>query len=169
MLDEIRALPKVEIHVHLESSVEAETIAELAASLGEPMPRPVDRLYTYAGLDDLLRTCEWWCDLFRTPEIAEQIAYRDAARMAGDGIVYAEVMAGPRYWPHIRYSDLIPAVCAGFDRAADDGHTDCRLIPTISRDQTGEWAEELVGLARPQRTAACGRPRPGRRRAVDRV
>ena len=61
MLDEIRALPKVEIHVHLESSVEAETIAELAASLGEPMPRPVDRLYTYTGLDDLLRTCEWWC------------------------------------------------------------------------------------------------------------
>jgi adenosine deaminase len=145
VLDEIRALPKIEIHVHLESSVEAATIAELAASLGEPMPRPVDRLYTYTGLDDLLRTCEWWCDLFRTPEIAEQIAYRDAARMAGDGIVYAEVMAGPRYWPHIPYRELIPAICAGFDRAADDGHTDCRLIPTISRDQSGEWAEELVG------------------------
>ena len=159
MLDEIRALLKVEIHVHLESSVEAETIAELAASLGEPMPRPVDRLYTYAGLDDLLRTCEWWCDLFRTPEIAEQIAYRDAARMAGDGIVYAEVMTGPRYWPHVRYSDLIPAVCAGFDRAADDGHTDCRLIPTISRDQPGEWAEELVdwlGRNAPPRVVGLG-------------
>lgn len=145
MIDEIRALPKVEVHVHLESSVEAETIAGLAASLDEPMPRPADRLYTYSGLDDLLRTCEWWCDLFRTPEIAEQIAYRDAVRMAGDGIVYAEVMAGPRYWPHIDYRDLIPAICAGFDRAADEGHTDCRLIATISRDQSGEWAEELVG------------------------
>jgi adenosine deaminase len=145
MVDEIRALPKVEIHVHLESSVEAETIAQLAASLGEPMPRPAERLYTYTGLEDLLSTCEWWCDLFRTPEIAEQIAYSDAVRMAGDGIVYAEVMAGPRYWPHVPYRDLIPAICAGFDRAADEGHTDCRLIPTISRDQTGEWAEELVG------------------------
>jgi len=124
-----------------------------------PMPRPADELYRYRDLDDLLQTCIWWCDLFRTPEIAEEVAYRNAVRMAGDGIVYAEVMAGPRYWPHVPYPELLPAICAGFDRAADDGLTDCRLIPTISRDQPGAWAEELVnwlGRHAPERVVGLG-------------
>jgi adenosine deaminase len=149
----------VELHVHLESSLSAETIAELAAGLGVPMLRPVDRLYTYSSLEDLLRTCEWWCDLFRSAEIAEDIAYRAARQMAADGIVYAEVMAGPVYWRHIGYQSLLPALCEGFDRAYEDGHADCRLIPTISREQPGDWALEVVdwlGGRRLPRVAGLG-------------
>jgi adenosine deaminase len=140
----VRAFPKVELHVHLESCVSAETIAELAAGLGVPMLRPVDQLFSYGSLEDLLRTCEWWCDLFRSVEIAEDIAYRTAEQMAAEGTVYAEVMTGPMYWTHVGYQSLLPALCAGFDRAFDDGHADCRLIPTISREQSGEWSLELV-------------------------
>jgi adenosine deaminase len=157
--EQTRAVPKVEVHVHLESSVEASVIEELAARLGLPMLRPADELYRYRDLDDLLQTCVWWCDLFRTAEIAEEVAYRNAVRMAADGIVYAEVMAGPRYWPHVPYPELLPAICAGFDRAAGDGFADCRLIPTISRDQPGEWADELVdwlGRHAPPRVVGLG-------------
>ena len=37
----VRGLPKVELHVHLEGTLERERIAEIAAELGEPLPRPV--------------------------------------------------------------------------------------------------------------------------------
>ena len=69
-------------------------------------------------------------------------------------MVYAEVAAGPRYWPHVPYAELLPALCAGFDRAQRDGLADCRLLPTISRDQPAAWALELVDWI-----AAAGLPR----------
>lgn len=154
-----RALPKVELHLHLESCVEAAALAELAARLGAPLPCPAEDIYRFDTLAELLVRCEWWCDLFRTAEIAEGIAYGNAARLHADGVVYAEVMAGPRYWPHLTYDVLLAALCRGFDRAAADGLTDCRLIPTISRDQPPDWAEELVGWIGadgPQRIVGLG-------------
>jgi adenosine deaminase len=143
-LEAVRRRPKVELHVHVESCLEASAIEALAGELGVPMLRPAAELYRSTSLPELLEACEWWCDLFRTPAIAERVAYAAAERLHDDGVVYAEVMAGPRYWPHVPYPELLPALCAGFDRAAADGLCDCRLLPTISRDQEPAWALELV-------------------------
>ncbi len=140
-----RALPKVELHLHLESCVEAAALVALAEELDAPLPCPAEDIYRFDTLAELLVRCEWWCDLFRTAEIAERIAYDNAARLHRDGVVYAEVMAGPRYWPHLTYDVLLTALCRGFDRAAADSLADCRLIPTISRDQPPAWADQLVG------------------------
>jgi adenosine deaminase len=158
-LDAVRAWPKVELHVHVESCLPAPAIEELAGELGVPMLRPAAELYRCDSLAELLDACVWWCDLFRTPAIAERVAYAAARRLHADGVVYAEVMAGPRYWEHVPYPDLLPALCAGFDRAAAEGLVDCRLLPTISRDQDAAWALELVGwLAdhRPARVVGLG-------------
>lgn len=143
-LDAVRRLPKVELHLHVESLSSAASVEALADELGVPLLRPRGELYRCDSLAQLLEACEWWCDLFRTPEIAERIAYGAAARLHDDGVVYAEVATGPRYWPHLPYPELLPALCAGFDRAQGDGLADCRLLPTISRDQPAAWALELI-------------------------
>ena len=140
----IRAFPKVELHIHVEACLSTERIEQLAADAGVPMLRPADSLFVYSSLADFLETYEWWCDLLRTPEIAEQLAYDAAAQMSEDGIVYAEVLCGPRYWTHLQPEPLIEALAAGFDRAHGDGHADCRLVPSISREQPPEWAMGLV-------------------------
>lgn len=155
----IRSFPKVELHIHVEACLSAERIEELATDAGVPMLRPADSLFVYTSLADFLEVYEWWCDLLRTPEIAEQLAYDAAAQVSEDGIVYAEVLCGPRYWPHIWPEPLIEALAAGFDRAHGDGHADCRLVPSISREQSPDWAMEFVewiGASGPPRVVGLG-------------
>ncbi len=158
-IDAIRAFPKVELHVHVEACLSAERIGELAAEFGVPMLRPAESLFVYATLADFLEVYEWWCDLLRTTEIAEQLAYDAAAQLRADGIIYAEVLCGPRYWPHLTREPLIEALAAGFERAQGDGHADCRLTPSISREQPAEWAMGLVewiGASGPSRVVGLG-------------
>ena len=158
-IDAIRAFPKVELHVHVEACLSAERIEELASGFGVPMLRPAESLFVYATLAEFLEVYEWWCDLLRTTEIAEQLAYDAAAQLSTDGIVYAEVLCGPRYWPHLRREPLIEALAAGFERAHGDGHADCRLTPSISREQPAEWAMGLVewiGASGPSRVVGLG-------------
>ena len=155
----IRSFPKVELHVHVEACLSAERIEELATAFGVPMLRPAESLFAYSTLADFLETYEWWCDLLRTTEIAEQLAFDAAAQLREDGIVYAEVLCGPRYWTHIQREPLIEALAAGFERAHGDGHADCRLTPSISREQSPEWAMGLVewlGTSGPSRVVGLG-------------
>jgi len=157
--DLIREFPKVELHIHLEACISGERIEQLAHAAEVPMLRPVDQLFQYTSLADFLATFEWWCDLLRTPDIAEQVAYEAAAQMSLDGIVYADVLMGPKYWTYLNEKELIRVLGAGFERAHRDGHADCRLVPSISREQSADWAMDLVewiGEERPLRVVGLG-------------
>ena len=140
----LKAFPKVELHIHVEACISPARIEELAAAAGEPMLRPKDELFTFDNLAEFLAVYEWWCALLRTPEIAEQVAYDAARLMHEDGVVYAEVLTGPRYWTRLDYPALITALGKGYERARRDGYTDCYITPSISREQPAEWALELL-------------------------
>lgn len=140
----VRALPKVELHVHVEACMTGERMLALASELDVPVPRPLDELISFTSLPVFLEAFEWWCSLLREPVHAEQLAYDTAAEMAKEGIVYAECLMGPKYWSRMEYRDSIPALARGFDRAVADGLTDCRIVPSISREQPVKWAMELV-------------------------
>lgn len=157
--ERIDAMPKVELHVHIEACISADSIEELASAQGVPMIRPKEQLYRYTSFAHFLSTYEWWVDLLRTEEIAEKIAYDAARQFSDDGIIYAEVFTGPRYWAHLDYVPLIEAQARGYDRAHQEGYADCRILPSISREQSPEWAMELVnwlGTSAPDRVVGVG-------------
>ena len=79
---ELRELPKVELHLHLEGTLGAARIVRLAAAVGEPLPRHVDELFAFDGLDGFLAFLDWTCSLVRDPDVAEQVAYDCVARAA---------------------------------------------------------------------------------------
>lgn len=150
----LQRLPKVELHVHLEGSFSPERIARLAQEAAAPLPRPVDQLFEFTNLDDFLSLLDLWCGLVHTTEEAEQIAYDFAARLFDDGLIYAEVMINPIHWGALAPQQLIEAVNAGYERAAAEGLTDCRILVSLARKQSTESAMELVewmGTARPTR------------------
>lgn len=158
-LETIKAFPKIELHVHVEACISAERMEQLAQELNVPMIRPKEELFNYNSLAEFLEIYEWWCDLLRTPDIAEQVAYDAAKLLSEDGVVYAEVLTGPRYWEHLDYVPLIEALGRGYERAHKDGYADCRITPSISREQSAEWASELVewiAKERPNRVVGLG-------------
>ena len=140
----LRALPKVELHVHLEGTFEVQRITELVAEAGETLPRPADQLFEFTDLDAFLEFLDWTCGLVRDETQAERAAYDFAARAHRDGTHYAEVIVNPTHWRGWDIGDLVAAFAAGFDRAADDGLADCRLLLSLLRQQPGDDAISLV-------------------------
>ena len=152
--EQVRTVPKVELHIHLEGTFRPARVAELAAIAGEKPPRPVDRLFEADNLADFLETLDWVCGLVRDEPTAEQVAYDFAAYARSQGIVYAEVIVNPTHWSGLSTAELFSACARGFDRAQADGLGDHRLLPSILRQQSETEARELVawiegaGLAR---------------------
>lgn len=140
----LRALPKVELHVHLEGSFSPERIAALAECAGVTLPRPADQIFQFSDLGDFLSLLDLWCGLVRTPQQVYDLANDFAARLAGDGIAYAEVMINPTHWSSLGYEALVEAVDAGFERAREDGMADCRVLVSLLRGQTADEAMQVV-------------------------
>ena len=167
--EQIRAVPKIELHIHLEGTFRPERVAELAAIAGEEPPRPVDQLFEVDNLADFLDTLDWVCGLVRDEPTAEQVAHDFAVYAYDQGIVYAEVIVNPTHWSGLSTDELFAACARGFDRAQADGLGDFRLLPSILRQQSEheatqlvEWIEgaglaRIVGLSIDGNEAAAGR------------
>jgi adenosine deaminase len=140
----VRALPKLELHVHLEGTFSTERIAVMAEEVGEPLPRPVERLFTFEDLSSFLGFLDWTCGLIRTPELAAQVAYDYAARASRDGVLYAEVIVNPTHWNGWDLEELVGALDTGFARAKADGLAECHLLLSILRAQSADEALALV-------------------------
>ncbi len=142
--EQIRAVPKIELHIHLEGTFRPARVAELAAIAGEEPPRPVDRLFEVDNLADFLETLDWVCGLVRDEPTAEQVAYDFASYAHDQGIVYAEVIVNPTHWSGLTTGELFTACARGLDRAKVDGLGDFRLLPSILRQQSEQEARQLV-------------------------
>jgi adenosine deaminase len=143
------ALPKAEIHVHLEGCFEVADIVRLAAESGEPLPRPPERLMAFGeGLSDFLDFLDWTCGLVRTREQLVAIAHGFSRRMAASGTGYADVIINPTHWPRWRrdIAGLIAGLDEGFAAAERDGLAPVGLCISLLRTQGEEESLELVAL-----------------------
>lgn len=140
----IALLPKVELHVHLEGTLEPSRIAQLAELAGKELPRPLDRIFETTDLSDFLSFLDWTGRLVTSPDLAGVLAYDFARRAAADNTMYAEVIINPTHWGALSLDDLLAGVAAGFDRAQADGLADCRILPSILRQQSEAEANDLA-------------------------
>ncbi len=143
------ALPKAEIHVHLEGCFEVEDIVSLASEAHSVLPRPRDRLLSFeGGLKEFLEFLDWVCGLVRTREHLANIARRFSHRLAVSGTGYADVIINPTHWHDWskRIPELIDALDGGFTAAEQDGLPQVGLCISLLRTQTVDEAAELVEL-----------------------
>jgi aminodeoxyfutalosine deaminase len=86
------ALPQAELHVHLEGSLQPETVCALAAKYGvSASTQDVLRRYAYRDFLEFIETFKWVSSLLRAPEDFA-LAIRDLCeQLLAQNVVYAEI------------------------------------------------------------------------------
>lgn len=99
----IQKLPKVCLHDHLDGSLQPETLIDLAAQVGHPLPSTDPKeLATWfkeaansRSLATYLRTFEHTTAVLQTPENLRRVAREHVITLAADGVIYGEVRWAP--------------------------------------------------------------------------
>jgi aminodeoxyfutalosine deaminase len=88
----VDALPKAELHVHLEGAIRPETAVELAARHGAQLkPEAVAARYNYSDFAGFLEAFKWVTSYLRTPDDYALITRHLAEELLRQNVVYAEV------------------------------------------------------------------------------
>lgn len=158
MIKKVGALPKVELHRHLEGCISAELLLEIAEEYMVELPttnlkelRSFIQIKDQAGnLKEFLNKFYWLGMAFPTLEAIERIAYcvcRDCAR---DNIRCLELRFSPVFMsletPH-GWGDLLQAVLRGVRHAEKEFPIEVGLILGVSRSNPLKQALRVVELA----------------------
>jgi aminodeoxyfutalosine deaminase len=132
----IRRLPKAELHLHLEGTIEPATLVELSQrhdrALGR-LPLTMDEakfLYRYKDFSGFMLAFKAVTERLRTPEDYELITYRMLERLAGQGVVHAEVYVSVGviyYWRRVECDAdplFVDRIFAGMERGRQQGERD---------------------------------------------
>jgi adenosine deaminase len=152
----LRALPKAELHCHLDGSVRAATLLDLAREYHVRMPTQSPdelaeamRADDAKSLEDYLRLFDTTISVMQTAEALERITYELAEDAAEDGVRYIEVRNAP-ILNVVRGLSLVEAVEAplrGLRRAENDFGIIGRFIVIALRQFPAEHSLEMAKLA----------------------
>ncbi len=152
----IRALPKTDLHVHLDGSLRAETLIELAREYGKPLPTyDPDALRDYMvvrdarSLVDYLARFEITLRVLQTADALERVAYQLAEDAAAENVRYMEVRYSPILSTRegLELGEAVEAPLCGLRRAAEDFGIRTNLIICALRDMDPATSLELARLA----------------------
>ena len=149
------ALPKVELHCHIEGTLRPSTLIQLARRNGIGLPTTdLDELYRYDSLDGFLEV--FWLGQSTLTSRADwaRLAYESVLDGAAHGVVYRESFFTPAR--HLAAGQRLSDIVAGLDEGLSAGEAETgasyRLIGDIDRSFGGEagrqFVEELAALRR---------------------
>ncbi|MGA7557962.1 MAG: adenosine deaminase [Terriglobales bacterium] len=147
----IFSLPKAELHLHLEGSIEPSTLLELrqrhgmdGASLAE-----VEQLYNYADFKGFLAAFKDVTGHLRAPEDYELITYRLMERLRAQNVLHAEVIVsvGVCLWRKQDFAAIFEGMERGRQRGEKDFGISLLWIFDAIRQFGAEKAQSVLDLA----------------------
>ncbi len=180
MIDVGAGLPKAELHLHIEGTLEPELMFRLAQRNGVELPYPdvdaVRAAYVFDDLQSFLDIYYAGCRVLVTEQDFYDLTMAYLERAAAQGVRHAEIFFDPQ--THTERDVEFATVIGGISRALDDGERDLgissRLIMCFLRDLSAESAMATLDHAAPFRdritavgldSAEVGNP-PSKFRAV---
>jgi adenosine deaminase len=157
-LNTYRALPKVELHRHLEGSLRLDTMLDVAKQHGITIPADVLRLSTLVQIQEedkftfqnFLSKFNTLRLFYRSPDVIHRITREAIEDAAKDNVRYLELRFTPvalsraeRFPLH----DVINWVIASSKEAASKHNINVKLIASVNRHESAEIAEQVAWLA----------------------
>ncbi|PTS87159.1 adenosine deaminase [Caulobacter sp. HMWF009] len=159
----IRGLPKAELHMHIEGSLEPELMFQLAERNGVVLPfKSVDEIraaYAFSNLQDFLDIYYQGAGVLITAEDFRDLALAYFTRLAADGGTHAEIFFDPQTHTErgIAFGTVMQGLLAGMEEAEKTLGVTSKLILCFLRhlsedeafatlDQARPWLSKIVGV-----------------------
>ncbi|MHA7143996.1 adenosine deaminase [Arthrobacter sp. TmT3-37] len=157
---DIRTLPKVSLHDHLDGGLRPATILELAADIGHELPAPdAESLGTWfresadsGSLERYLETFDHTIAVMQTREGLTRVAREFVEDLALDGVVYGEVRWAPEQHTQkgLTLDEAVEAVQEGLEAGAAAAIAAGRVIQVgqlITAMRHADRGQEIAELA----------------------
>jgi len=160
--DFVRGLPKAELHLHIEGSLEPELMVALAARNGMDLPyadtEQVRAAYSFSNLQSFLDIYYQGAAVLQTEADFYDLMHAYLQRAHADGVVRAEIFFDPQ--THTERGIGFDVFMPGFLHAIADAETECGisagLIMCFLRHLPGSAAVETFHQAAPYHDQLIG-------------
>ena len=157
ILKNYRALPKVELHRHLEGTLRLETMLDIARRHGITIPADIMRLsslvqmqeqenYSFQNFLSKFNTLRLF---YRSPEVIHRITHEAIEDAAKDNVRYMELRFTPVALSRAErfpLGDVMDWVISSAREAAKQFGVTVRLIASVNRHESHELAEQVAWL-----------------------
>ena len=157
----IGRLPKAELHVHLEGTIEPGDMFTFARRNGVGLPWPDEgalrAAYSYRRLADFLQLFWQGCTVLQTREDLRDLALNFLTRASREGVRRAEIFFSPQnFLDRIRLGDQLDALTSAFEDARSDLSIDAALLVVAQRHRSETEALDLLEMMHPHRNRVLG-------------
>ena len=148
---QVAALPKAELHLHIEGTLEPELALELAARNGVALPyqdaTALRKAYSFSDLSSFLTLYYECMAVLRTAEDFADLASAYLARARADGVTRVEMFFDPQMHASrgLPIAEVIGGLRAAADRSAASGGPQVGLIACFLRDRGPDDAMTTLG------------------------
>lgn len=161
MRSSLRALPKAELHVHIEGTLEPEMVFKLAEKNGIVLDYPdattLMQAYDFKDLQSFLDIYYQGVKVLIETDDFFELTYSYLRHAHEDGVVHTEIFFDPQ--SHTDRGILLATVFEGINRALAQGREEfgitSRLIPCFLRHLSAEAAMETLDVLLPFRDSFC--------------
>ena len=151
----IAGLPKAELHLHIEGSLEPEQMFEFARRNGVALPfatvEAVRAAYAFSNLQDFLDIYDAGANVLLTRQDFEDLAFAYFKRVAADNVRHAEIFFDPQTHTDrgVPFGVVVEGLIAGMERARAEFGITSGLILCFLRHLSEEEAFATLAMAEP--------------------
>ena len=159
---DLRELPKLDLHCHLDACVRVSTVAEIGKQLGLVLPDSLEAALIAPpvcdGLMDYLRRIDLALEAMQREGDLRRIACELVEDFQADGVIYAEVRFAPQLHTKrgLSLQQVVNAVHAGLEEGKQRYGVLTSLILCCIRQQDPAVSFEITKLAADNQDKVCG-------------